>query len=412
MFACLDTWSKTDLYPQLPPMLFQVRGFEAVLGSGGVVQSSQRVFSYGTNPNASPTDTPDPTTLTMAAVEQAPGFRLIMSDLLLGNYLEDVECRDGSFSFVPVTATPDDVAKCATSQSVLPLLCTGVNAMCICQNGSGCLAAQLAGAPVLVPKGQPVGVLDTNQDGAPDVEDFIEGSVEMICTGTATGSAHNVPVNLSASYWSPSGDQQEPAAGIPTPFDELGPAIVVQPQDFGTDPNIVHAILPSSSKCNFKFDPSVVDKKGERPCAPVGGFGGSNVSAFDLSCTPGDTSAADFITEPLFINVSANGVALTQGLKIMRTSAIALDSSDGIPMDANSLLNVQLFEGSAVYTQIMPTLNGVQSELDLIPTAAAGLDPNATYTLVIPGGSDTNPVTDTFGEPNVQSLSITFTTGP
>ncbi len=227
----------------------------------------------------------------MAAVEQAPVFRIIMSDLLLGNYLEDVECRDGTFSFVPVTATPDDVAKCATSQAVLPLLCTGVNAMCICQTAAGCEATQISGPPVLIPMGQPVGVLDTNQDGAADANQFRQGAVEIICTGSLSNAVHNVPINLDTSYWSPStGDQQEHRLGPPDAVRRARAGHRVAqpgPVTFGVDANIVHEVLPSSNKCNFKFDPSVVDKKFERPCAPVGGFGGSGVSAFALSCDPG-----------------------------------------------------------------------------------------------------------------------------
>jgi hypothetical protein len=416
MTACLDTASKTDLYPQLPPMLFQVRGEQAFVGSQGNVVNTE-VFAFGTNPNATSLDTPNPSTLTMAATKQS--FRLIMSDLLVGNYIENIECRDESYQFVPVTATPDDVAKCAVSQDLLPLLCTGENAMCFCQNQAGCEAIQISGPPVLVPFGSAVGVMDQNQDGAADASQFRAGAVQIVCTGTISGLVHNVPLNPGGaldpdgSYWDPSGDQQEPAEGLPSPFDFLGPAIVLVPADFGTPPNSVSAVMPTSSKCTFKFSPQVVDKKGQQPCAPVGGFGGSGVSASDLHCTPDDFSAADFVTEPLSFNIAyspesatVQGGTLTAGLTIPRASVISISTSDGEPIDANSALNIQLLEGSAVYTQFsynFPDPTSVQ----LTPTGSAGLDGSATYTLVVP-----STVTDTFGEPNVQPISLTFTTGP
>jgi hypothetical protein len=394
----------------LPPMLFQVRGEQAFVGSQGNVVETE-VFSFGTNPNATSADTPNPSTLTMSAKDDS--FRLIMSDLLLGNYIENIECRDGSYQFVPVTATPDDVAKCAVSQDLLPLLCTGENAMCFCQNQAGCMAVQLSGPPVNVPFGQPVGVMDQNQDGAADYSQFRQGAVQIVCTGMQTSMVHNVPINLggngnNGSYWDPSGDQQEPAEGVPSPFDFLGPAIVVVPQDFVNGTNIVHQILPTSSKCNFVFSPQVVDKKGEQPCAPVGGFGGSNVTAASLHCTPGDFSAADFVTEPLFLQPTfgLQSLPLTAGVTIGRTDLISVTAGNNLPMNPTSLLNIQLFEGSAAYTQFTYDILGDQSSVSLLPTAATGLDANATYTLVVP-----TTVTDTFGEPNVQALSITFMTG-
>jgi hypothetical protein len=418
MTACLDTASKTDLYPQLPPMLFQVRGEQAFVGSQGNVIDTE-VFAFGTNPNATATDTPNPSTLTMAAVKQH--FRLIMSDLLVGNYIENIECRDGTYQFVPVDATPDDVAKCAVSQDVLPLLCTGENAMCFCQTQTGCEAQQINAPPILVPFGSAVGVMDQNQDGAADASQFRAGAVQIICTGIVSHLVHNVPLNPGGandpdgSYWDPSGDQQEPAEGDPSPFDFLGPAIVIVPQDFGTGGNVISAIMPTSSKCTFKFSPEVVDKKGEQPCAPSGGFGGSGVNVFDLHCTPDDFSAADFVTEPLFFNnlqyaplsPTIQGGPLTQGETIPRASVISFATSDSMPMDANSIFNVQLLEGSAVYTQFTYMLAPDQTSLQLIPTGSAGLDGSATYTLVVPA-----TVTDTFGEPNVQPINLTFTTGP
>ena len=416
MTACLDTASKTDLYPQLPPMLFQVRGEQAFVGSQGNVVDTE-VFSFGTNPNATSLDTPNPSTLTMAAVKQH--FRLIMSDLLVGNYIENVECRDGTYQFVPVTATPDDVAKCCVAQDVLPLLCTGENAMCFCQNQAGCEAQQISGPPILVPFGSAVGVMDLNQDGAADATQFRQGAVEIVCTGMVSGLVHNVPLNLGGasdpdgSYWDPSGDQQEPAEGVPSPFDFLGPAIVVVPQDFGTGGNVISAIMPTSSKCTFKFSPEVVDKKGEQPCAPVGGFGGSGVNAADLHCTPDDMSAADFVTEPLFFTLqyaplspTLQGGPLTQGETIPAASVITISTSDSMPVDANSIFNIQLLEGSAVTRRFVHALPG-SDERRVIPTGSAGLDGSATYTLKVP-----STVTDTFGEPNVQPINLTFTTGP
>ncbi|HEX4492619.1 MAG TPA: hypothetical protein VH914_15530 [Acidimicrobiia bacterium] len=384
-------------------MIFEVRAFQALpSGSGTVV--TRPVFAFGTNVNATTADTPDTTGLAIAATHEK--FRLIMSDLLLGNFLDDVSCRDGSFQFVPVAATPDDIAKCAVAQDVLPLTCTGANAVCICQNPAGCEAGQIAGSAIAVQQGEPVGVLDTNEDGAADQQQFHEGSVEIICTGKS-GTVYNVPIDLANSYWTPSGDQQEPAEGSPTPFDLMGPAIVLVPRQFDAGAASVPSIMPTNSVCNFKFSPTVIDKKGERPCAPVGGFGGSGVAAANLSCTPGDTTAANMTTEPLVFSAThgVNSLAF-DGTPVQRLDVISVLAADTIPLSPTSISNTQVLEGSNVYNQVVVALTAPY-EFSITPTNGSGFDPDTDYTLVFP-----TTITDSFGEPAAQTLTIPFHTAP
>ena len=56
------------------------------------------------------------------------GFRIVIDELLIGNSLEEVECRgivdDDIFDRVPIEATPDDIARCSALDDVLPRTCT------------------------------------------------------------------------------------------------------------------------------------------------------------------------------------------------------------------------------------------------------------------------------------------------
>lgn len=388
--GCTDTNSATNLFPELPPMILQVRLKQSFVDANGIIHANQRVFSYGSNPLAIDTDTPDPDMLTAAAVKQS--FRIITSDLLVGNNLEEIQCRaqvdDDDFDAVPLGATPDDIAGCSAAQDTLPQTCKGDHAVCLCHKAAGCIVGTET-----IAENAPVGVFDKNQDGAADDSRFIKGAVELICTGAGT---HNVAIDLDASYWNPSGDQQEPAKGG---FDALGPAIVLATQGVG----VVNAVLPSNTSCNFKFSPSVVDKKGMQICAAPGGFGKPDVDIHDLSCDQGDTAAANFKTEPLFFQVFGP----LDGLPFSRTGSITISAADTIPLDPTTINNIQLLENGAPYTDFSLALNPDGNIITLAPTLATGLDPGANYTLVIP-----TTLTDTFGEPNVEEKRVDFTTGP
>ena len=405
--GCLDTSSKTDLFPAIPPMLLQVRATNTTIDpmSGQLVRS--RVFTYGSNPEAMTSDTPDPTTIRAAATKQTE-MRLIISDLLVGNFLEESECRAAvslnngtgdTYDFVPLGATPDDIAACSVAQDTLAATCKGVNAVCICHVPDamgGCTAPD--GTKIM--EGQPVGVQDANQDCAADDTRFRARAATVQCNGA---KMHTVPLNLDASYWNPSGDQLVPAKGG---FDALGPAVVLQSGDVGAANHTTAAALPSGSMCTFAFAPEVVDKKGQRPCAPAGG-GNDPTLIPTLTCTQGDLTAAAFQTESLsFAISSASGGALMPGDQIARTDSLLLSASDNIVLDPGSIGGITVSEGAAPYTTFTAVLNADQTFITVTSTAATGFDPNASYTLNIPA-----TVTDVFGEPNGTPLMFGFTTG-
>jgi Big-like domain-containing protein len=303
-----------------------------------------------------------------------------MDELLRGNNLEEIQCRatirassdgDGAFGKVPVGDTPDDIARCAAAQDVLPVRCPGSDArsVCICELDGGCLV----GTNMTVPKGQSVGVNDLDHDGAADTTQFIPGAVALRC-GTI-----DVPADPSMSYWNPSGDQQVPAQGG---FDALGPAVVVVPKP----------PLPTSADCTVVFAPSVVDKDGNQVCAPANG----DITA---GCTPGDTSAFHFQVEPMGF--------LPQGVSDpgqSRTSPIMLRAPAAI--DPASITGVTVTEGTSTpFTDFTPSVGATTPNILTITWGAGGLAAATRYTITIP-----TTVTDTyhFGPP--QPIQISFTT--
>jgi hypothetical protein len=397
--ACLDTSSKTDLFPDLQPMLLQTRLTNTSIDSASGLQVRKRVFAFGSNPQATTIDTPDPTSIRAAAAKQTE-MRLIVSDLLVGNYLEEIQCRanvdDDNFDFVPVGATPDDIAACSVSQDTLAATCTGAHAVCICHNMAGCVGAD--GSTIAF--NAPVGVQDVNQDGAADDTRFRKGALTLLCNGA---KMHDVGLDLDNSYWNPSGNQLVPAKGG---FDALGPAIVVQTSDVGPAGHPTAGALPSGSSCTFVLAPEVVDKKGQRPCAPGGGANDPSLIP-TLSCTPGDFSAAAFKTEALsFVVSSVLNTMLMNGGQIARTDTLLVGSPDNIPLDPGSIGGITILEGAAPYTQFTASLNADQTLISIDSTNPTGFDPNATYTLNVPA-----TITDTFGEPNAQPIMFGFTTG-
>jgi hypothetical protein len=380
--GCTDYESSTDLNPEGPPMVQQMRFREAYkTASGGI--TDRRVFGFGTHPDALEAMA-HPVT---SARVRGNGFRVIMDELLVGNNLEEVGCRanvDGDpYSRVPLGSTPDDVARCATAQDVLPSTCKGDHAMCLCELDAGC-PVTVPGSPptmVTVPRGSPVGIDDRNQDGAADDTRLIRDSVGLRC-GTI-----NVPIDLDMSYWNPSGNQQVPAMGG---FDALGPAIVLVP----TAPTTQGMPwgLPTNLDCQLVFAPDVVDKQNIQVCAPPNG---------DIlsDCTPGDTSKVSFKTEPLYFETSvangATGVPKAEALVVGANTRLDLTSTGGITITA----------GAVPFTTFTVTFNPMGEALIITPMAP-GFAPNTTYTLTVTSG-----VKDTFGQPAPAPLVVTFTTG-
>lgn len=251
-------------------MVVQVRLAERTLLDG--VPAARNVFAFGHHPEEGPDDAHAVT----AAVATGNRVRIVIDELLVGNALEEVQCRypvdDDDYARIPDGATPDDVARCAVGQDALAVSCSGARALCLCALDGGCPSGVGGdGQPRTTPKGAPVGVLDTDLDGGADGLRLIDGAAVLTCGGAA------VPLDRDASFWTPSGNQQKVGS---TGFDALGPAIVLVPS----------GALPSGATCGVSFASDVVDKDGQRVCAPADGDRAAG-------CTPGDTSAIAFTVE-------------------------------------------------------------------------------------------------------------------
>jgi len=278
---------------------------------------------------------------------------------------------------VPLGATPDDILRCSAAQDMLRSQCPGSNrlSVCVCARDDGCPTGfQTDGTtPRITPKGAAVGVLDRDQDGAADTTRFLAGAVGIAC------GAIDVPLNLAASYWTPSGNQQKPAPGG---FDALGPAIVVVPA----------VALPTDQQCGLTFSPEVVDKDGNQVCAPPNG---------DIAgdCTPGDVSAFRFTVEPLAF--AAGSPVMDPGQS--RTAAVRITAR--APLERASLANITVTEGeSTSYTSFTATLTA-SSEITIQWTPGE-LAANMRYTITVP-----TTVTDTYHQPARTAFQLAFTTG-
>ena len=363
-------------------MIRQVRLREVYLdATGSLNERMDPVFAFGTHPQAPPEAVHEVTSA--QAVGSSPNkLRVIMDELLVGNYLEEIKCRaqidEDNYDSVPIGTTPDDIARCAVAKDVLPASCKGTDdhATCICKNDLGCNGAA---------KGEAVGVEDVNQDGASDDTRLIKGAVGLRC-GTI-----DVPIDSDLSYWNPSGDQNVPAMGG---FDALGPALVLVP---GAPPNppVPNTIapLPTNVTCGLVFSPSVVDKQNIGVCAPPDG---------DVSkdCNPGDVSNFSFKVQPLVVKQSTpaegdTGASRTQSMDITFTA----------PLSAAAVSAITVKEGATNYTQFTATLP-LPTTVRLVWTATGGLAANTMYTVSV-----STAAVDLYNQAMPMPATITFTTG-
>jgi hypothetical protein len=419
MFACDTPDSPTDLDPEGPPMVRQVFLSSTscpapplpmtatcrtdVNGSG--YQSRGNTLAVGTHPDAvedglkmkvatGPT-TADPNGYPAGAVALNNRLRVIMDELLIGNYIEEIQCRSivdsDQFQTVPVGATPDDIADCSLAADVLTQTCVPCNgsndgscnehAVCICEIPGGCNVGVST-----VPPGQPVGVLDEDEDGTSDAHQFIGGSVGVRCDGV--DGPVDVPMNVQRSYWQPSGNQQVPAVGG---LGALGPAVVLVPE---------HG-LPTGALCHVSFSDNVTDKGGNNVCAPKWGPDGApDETAWPpaVECVPGDTTEASF------------------GVEILRTTGgsplpppapapMNVNRNNPITINFNAELDPSSFEDAVFSPAVTFTVSQGMSKSAVILTPSAPLQAATTYTLTIPEPRDY------FGQPMPEPLVITFTTG-
>ncbi|MDB4958314.1 MAG: Bacterial Ig-like domain [Myxococcales bacterium] len=371
--GCTDTTSATSLNPDGPPMIEQVRMSESyATDMTGLNFSARRVFAFGSHPKATANDE-HPVTSAQAVGQK---FRIIIDELLVGNNLEEISCRapvdSDAWGRVPVGATPDDIAKCAVQNDLLKASCVGDHRVCLCEKDTGCGGTM--GTSTFIAKGDPVGVLDTNEDGAADDSRFIAGAVGIKC-----GSI-DVPIDLDSSYWNPSGDQQVPATGG---FDALGPAIVLVP----------NGALPTNITCGLSFDPSVVDKQGNAVCATSDG-------SVTGSCTPGDVSAFTFKSEAL--RVTLQGIS-DNDTGIPRTDPVVIVAT--APVDPASINGITMTQNGTAFTGFTISLS-TPTTIRLTPTAPTGLAATTPYTVTVPV-----TLKDAFGQPLPAPVTFHFTTG-
>src|SRR5262249_47699693 len=152
--GCTTATSATDLHPEGPPMIEQVRLTESAMVDG--VTFDRPVFAFGTHPDAPESDVHHVTSAEVSAQK----LRSIMDELLRGNNLEEIQCRFGIdvnrfFGRVPLGATPDDIARCSGAQEVLPRTCPGSNphSVCLCLQDAGCSVTKSDNTVAVVPKG-------------------------------------------------------------------------------------------------------------------------------------------------------------------------------------------------------------------------------------------------------------------
>jgi Bacterial Ig-like domain len=381
--GCITDESNTDLVTAGPPEIAQVRLFEDYQDTTGAIEN-RKVFAFGTQPTATATD--EHAVTTAASTNQS--LRIIMDQLLRGNRLEQVECRDivaldangnpTMFSDVTDDATPDDIAKCAVSDAALAQSCVGDNLTCICQIPAGCDGVAF---------GAPVGVLDNNGDGAADMTQFMPGAVTIVC---GPNGDIQVPVDPSMSYWNPSGDQLVPAKGG---FDALGPAIVLVP--YG-------GILPTNVTCGLSFSPSIVDDANLEVCAVPGGRPAdctgrlADCPEFLAGCMPGDVSAVTWGVEPLSITSTVNdgdtGVPLDQPIFL----------TSNAPLFASSIDNITFVAATGPAPDVTIALS---NSTTVQITFNTPMTPLTMYTITVP-----TTVTDSFSQGLPAPLVITFTT--
>ncbi|HEY4240164.1 MAG TPA: Ig-like domain-containing protein [Kofleriaceae bacterium] len=318
-----------------------------------------------------------------AAVQQQ--LRIVIDELLLGNYLEEIQCNgvvdSDAFAMVPVGATPDDIARCAVAPDVLKTTCPGSNphSVCICQLDSGCTISG-TDPVVTVPKGESVGIKDANEDGSDDKTRFIDGAVGIRCGTT------DVPIDLDNSYWNPSGDQQKPAMGG---FDALGPAIVIAPA----------VPLPTNEECGLTFSPDVVDDTNIQVCAPPNGD-------VTQDCTPGDVSAFKFHTVSLALQ--AAGLPSEGDTGVDPTANVVVATITPIPFDPATVnaaaITIHDDTANTNFTNFTVSVNTAHTQITL--AFPAGLAPNTMYTITYAA-----TITDTYGQPLAAPFVLDFTTG-
>lgn len=364
--ACDTPESATGLHPEGPPMFQQV-----FMREPDASDRIETVLAFGTHPDVTMAKT-------RAVTKAAPlgqRFRVVFDELLLANYLEEVQCAPSNdvadcpqWSHIPEGTTPDDIARCAAPDT-LEELCHGDHAVCLNPEGQACGIKDAVDNPSRPP------------DGAPDDLRLIPGAVVLRCGNIEIGFEE------ASSFYQPAGNQLVPAGLVPE--NSLGPALILLPLNRGVIPT-------NQPDCHFVLAPNVVDKDHIAVCAPAGG-------SLDGACTPGDLGAFHFATDVL-----KSSDVEPQGTSVSLTSRIRITMNSSI--DAPSLAaSVVVKEAGVVRADAVVALtaaadkNVIEIKVPLGATAHM-LKPGTVYEI-------TATPKDTFGIPAPTPITYTFTTG-
>ena len=363
--ACSDDDSSTELHPEGPPMVQQVFVQEKVVSDTATREKFQ--LAFGDHPEIPLPDEDsvngDDREVVNAVARGTAKLRVVFDEILVGNYLEEIACADGSYSPVPIGADPDDIKDCSG-----PDLSRCV-AVCIGDSG-------------------PVGILDENEDGASDetrMRDYGGGElgVSVMC------GDQMMPLDPEASFYNPSGNQLLPAVPPPQNINGLGPALVLVPLDG----------MKTGSECTLTFRGDVKDKDGETVCAPPDG----NI---DAGCSGGDTSLITFTVEPLSLKRSEpedemTDVPLTD--PELPDASIYLEFVAAIDPDTVGAITLTDMMGDPVPVTVAVSADDAAL---LTVTVEGGYQAETEYTLTIGTG-----LTDKYGGALPAEITVTFTTG-
>ena len=212
-----------------------------------------------------------------------------------------------------------------------------------------------------------------------------EFGVQIACEGV------NIPLNQVQTFYQPAGNQQITAG--PLGIKSLGPALVMVPT----------AGLRTGSNCQVVFRDEVVDKDGNRVCAPEGGD-------INATCTGAGVSI-DFQTEALRLSASdpseaQENVTLVDAGGTDKTLLVQFNAK----VNPDSTGSFTLTENGATdrtgdLTVMIPDPADSSTVVNIVVTG--GLVADATYLLT----ADTT-TSDLYGGVLPQNVEVNFTAAP
>src|SRR5688572_8888129 len=125
--------ASSSLDPAGPPQILQVFARERVATTdddGNDVVELHPRLAFGNHERID--SELDDRSVGAAAAAGDQRIRVVVDELLRGNFLEEIACADGSWSRVPVGTDPDDISRCAGPDL---RRCTGDFAVCLGAEG-------------------------------------------------------------------------------------------------------------------------------------------------------------------------------------------------------------------------------------------------------------------------------------